>query len=405
MVNINNIIINNNMSVDISASTAFCSFDGNHIVSTRLDGSLFIQFNDDKRHGVGYFSDPYKKNPKDISSEAIGFKSVAVNKNHIILTKGYDDMYLGTFELYKDIDEKVDEPVSLNDPELNWVCKINPFKKQNEIYIRIIFLNDEYVFFITGIDNTEFKDYLFNIKTNEWIDITAIKESDDNWVNCEKMFYINCSIDTNNVLIIFLNDGQIKKKFITIKDVKNLGVSRGTKLFSKFDNVNNKLNVIGYQQIYDNNFDYTNYPIKFIDEKEFYTSHNITEKAFIVTTNKNIYVKFFEDDKEMDWHNVELENSSSDTYIINNEADEFIDSTSIFWNGIIVKDNTCILTTLSGDTYILYNIIKNNIQITKSQLPKIFSNDELFNFTFGKYSFIDRFNNKYKIQYFKSKNK
>ena len=393
------------MVVDITASTSFCSFDGNHIVSTRLDGSLFMQFNDGKRYGMGYFGDPYKKNPEDISQKAVGFKRATVNKNHIIMTKEYDDMYLGTFDLYKmNIVEKVNETYSLGHPELNWECKINPFKKQNEKYICILFLNDDYVFFVTCINNTELKDYIFNIKTNEWIDINTIEESDDNWVDSEKVFRINHSIDTKNVLIVFLNDGQIKKKFITITDIKNIGVSRSAKLFSKFDNVSKKLNVISYQQIFENNFDYTSYPIKFKDEKEFYTSHNITEKAFIMTTNKNIYVKFIEDVKEMDWNIVKLENPSSDTYIINNEADEFIDSTSIFWNGIIVKDNTCILTTLAGDTYILYNIKKDNIQITQTQLPKIFVNDELFNITFEKSSFIDKFGNKYKIQYFENKN-
>jgi hypothetical protein len=230
-----------------------------------------------------------------------------------------------------------------------------------------------------------------------------VEESNDNWIDSEKVFTINRSNDLNNLLIIFLNDGKIKKKLITITDIKNIGVLRSAKLFSKFDNVNKKLNVIGYQQIFDNNFDYTSYPIKFIDEKEFYTSHNITEKAFIITTNKNIYVKFFEDDKEMNWRIVQLENPSSDTYIINNEHDEFIDTCPIFWNGIIVKHNTCLITTLVGDTYILYYNKKKDIKITKTQLPKIFGNDKLFNITFTKSNFIDKFDNKYKIQYDENK--
>ena len=49
------------MIVNMCASTQLCSFDGSHIVSTRLDGSLFMQFNDGKRYGMAYFSDPYKK--------------------------------------------------------------------------------------------------------------------------------------------------------------------------------------------------------------------------------------------------------------------------------------------------------------------------------------------------------
>lgn len=38
----------------------------------------------------------------------------------------------------------------------------------------------------------------------------------------------------------------------------------------------------------------------------------------------------------------------------------------------------------------------------KTQLPKIFCNEKCFNITFGKEIFEDRFENKYKIQYFEN---
>ena len=228
-----------------------------------------------------------------------------------------------------------------------------------------------------------------------------IQESDDNWIELEKVFVVETNKDINNVLIIFLNDNIIKKKYISVQDIKNIGVSRSGKMFSKFDKPSKTLQVISYQQIYDSDFHYKSHPIKFLDDKEFYTAHNIlSNNTLILTTNKNIYVKFI-GDEDTDWDFVKME-IPKDTYIINDENDDFIDSTPIFWNGIIVKDNTCLLTTLVGDKYILYNIKKENIKITKTQLPKVFCNEKWFNTTFGEAIFTDRFDNKYKIQYFEN---
>jgi hypothetical protein len=392
------------MIVNMRASTQLCSFDGSHIVSTRLDGSLFMQFNDGKRYGMAYFSDPYKKNMEDISKNAIGIKLVVVNKNHIVMVKNYDNMYLGIFDLYKMNNvTKVDDIQSIGHPELNWECKINPFKKQNEMYLCIIFLNDDYILFLSQCDETEFNEYIYNIKTDKWININLIEQSNDNWIEQEKVFIVDRSKNENNFHIIFLHENIIKKKYINVPDIKNIGVSSPGKMLSKFDNITNTLSVISYQKIYDLNLDYTSYPIKFMDDKEFYTDHNITEKAFIVTTNKNIYIKFIEDDLNADWVIVDTESFPKDTYIINDEKDEFIDTCSIFWNGIIVNKYTCVLTTLAGDTYILYNIKKDKFKITKSQLPQIFCGEEYFNITFGKEIFGDKFDNKYKIQYFQNK--
>lgn len=389
------------MTMDICVTSSFCSFDGNNIVSTRLDGSLFIQFNNGHRYGVGYFGDPYKNNPEDVSDNAMGFKRVAVNKNYIVMIKDYDNMHLGKFDLYKmDNVTKVDDIHSIGNPEVIWDCKINPFKKEKEYYQTPLFLNDDNIFFLSVFESN-LNQYIFNIKTNEWIDIKLIQESDDNWIESEKVFVMDRSKDVDNILIIFLNDNIIKKKYISVPDIKNMGVSRSGKMFSKFDKPSKTLQLISYQQIYDSDFQYKSYHIKFIDDKEFYTAHNIlSNNTLILTTNKNIYVKFV-DNEDTDWICVQME-TPKDTYIINNENDDFVDTIPIFWNGIIVKDNTCVITTLAGDTYILYNIKKDNTKITKTQLPKIFCSEKCFNITFGKEIFEDRFKNKYKIQYFEN---
>jgi hypothetical protein len=301
----------------------------------------------------------------------------------------------------------------LGHPKVNWECKINPFKKQNEQYVCNLFLNDDYIFFASRFeDDKTIGNYLFDIRKDEWIDINLIEfndsnDSNDNWVDKEKVFVLNFSVDVNNVLVIFLCDDIIKKKYITIPNVKNIGVSRAGKMFSKFDNITKSLDVISYQKLFDNDLTFISYPIKFKDDTEFYTAHNITEKAYVITSNKNIYVKFFEDAAEVpfdeEWDCIELKSPPSDTYIINDVSDNFIDTCSILWNGIIVSKNTCLLTTLAGDTYIMYNIKKDNIKITKSQLPNIFINEECFNYAIGKSIFYDKFGKGYKIQYFESK--
>lgn len=122
------------MTVDICVTSNFCSFDENHIVTTCLDGSLFMQFNNGQRYGIGYLGDPYKNNLEDMSPTAMGFKRVSVNRNHIVMAKGYDHIHLGEFNL-NNIDNitKVDDIHSIGNSEINWDCKIR--KKKNCTYL------------------------------------------------------------------------------------------------------------------------------------------------------------------------------------------------------------------------------------------------------------------------------
>lgn len=391
------------MPVDITTTYRFASFDGKHIVTTRIDGSLFMQFDDGKRYGIGYFSDPYKSSPDDISQTSVGLKSVTVEGNTMIMVKNYDDMYIGKFDLYSmDNIRKVDEKYSLASPSIEWYLSPNPYKKSLEYYVSIGFINKDYVY-AASTDDTQttpsvFK-YIRNMKTNEWFN--TFVDSDDNWVDKDKVFILEHLKDENNVTIIFIDnvDGVdiIKQKIISIKDINNMSCSRDAKVFSKFDNKTNSVKVISYQQIYENNFNYKSYPIVFGDEKEFYTHHNITTNAIIITTNKNIYVKLFEDDIDAEWRPILY--TCVDTYIINNENDEFIDTTSTFWNSIRVYGTYCLITTLVGDIFILSNITKESFNFRRTGLPTVFGDSDTFNIVFGESIFMDRFTNKYKIQY------
>lgn len=392
------------MSINIDINSRFASFDGNHIIATRIDGSLFIKFNDGKRYGMGYFADPYKNSQDDVRPSSMGFKSVAVEGNTIILVKDSDDMYVGNFDLYsiKNI-KKVDDTFSLGNPSIDWKCAVNPYKKPEDYYVSIGFVNKDYVYAIAANRTQSVQqnvNYIYNIKTNEWIN--TFVDSEDNWVDKYKVFVLDSLTDVNNVTIIFVDniDGVdiIKQKIISIKDIKNIGCSRDAKVFSKFDNKANSLQVLSFQQIYENNFDYKSYPIVFEDEKEFYTNHNITTNAFILTTNKNIYVKQFEDDIDTKWRRILCK--GIDTYIINDENDEFIDTTSTFWNSIKVSGSSCIITTLIGEIFILSEISKESFKFTKTLLPAFFGKSDMFNIIFEKSVFVDRFKNKYKIQYF-----
>ena len=392
------------MSIDINITSRFTSFDGNHIVATRIDGSLFMQFDDGKRYGMGYFADPYKSSPDDITPSSMGFKSVAVEGNTIIMAKNYDDMHIGTFDVYSmDNIQKVDDTFNLGSSSIDWhLCK-NPYKKPLEHYQCIGFINKDFVYAIS-VDKSQtipiLSKYIYNIKTNEWKN--TFVDSEDNWVDKDKIFVIDYTKDTDNVTIIFIDnvDGVdiIKQKIITIKDIKNIGCSRDAKVFSKFDAKTNSIKVISYKQIYENNFDYKSYPIIFEDEKEFYTHHNISTNAFIVTTNKNIYVKLFEDDIDAKWRPILY--VGVDTYIINDMNDEFIDTTSTFWNSIKVSGSSCLITTLIGDIFVLSNITNESFNFKRTRLPTIFCDSDMFNSTFGKSTFVDRFTNSYKIQYF-----
>lgn len=391
------------MSVDINTTSRFVSFDENHIIATRVDGSLFMQFNDGKRYGIGYFNDPYKNSPDDVRPSSMGFKSVAVEGNTIILVKDRDDMYVGNFDLYSMDNIEVDDTFSLGKSSIDWYLSQNPHKKSEEYYQCIGFINKDYVFAISddiSQSTSQIVNYIYNIKINQWSN--TFVDSEDNWVDKDKIFILDRSIDVNNVTIIFIDnvDGVdiIKHKIITVKDIKNIGCSRDAKVFSKFDAKTNSIKVISYQQIYENNFDYKSYPIVFEDEKEFYTHHNITTNAFILTTNKNIYIKLFEDNIDAKWRRILY--TGVDTYIINDGNDEFIDTTSTFWNSIKVSGSSCLITTLVGEIFVLSRITKESFNFKRARLPTIFCDSYIFNIVFDKCIFEDKFNNKYKIQFF-----
>ena len=450
----------NTLDTDINVGRKFISYDGNHLITARLDGSIFIQFNDGTRYGCGYFHDPYKNSLEDVRPTSIGFKTIAVKKDTLILTKNTGHLYLGKFNLYdiKNI-EKIDDTFNIGNPTITWICKENPYKTEIETYRNIGFIDNDNIMIVSEVHNSDAKIYIFNQKTDTWIVINDMSDTDIfNWVDNPMMYFLfygntptglldsTPSIESNtldilgstpsieshtldilgskldlerntptvllasaksdkNLIIITIDNNQIQKKTFNFPDITNLACSRQTKKLSKFNNTTKTLDVMLYKDFFENNIIWESHTITFIDDKEIYTDHNMTNNAYILTTNKNIYVKLFTSD---DWKTINF--TSKDTYIINNSDDTFYDSSSTFWNNILVDNNSIVITSLCGETYYM-KILENEtgfetgFKFSQSQLPMIFGNDELFNIIFQNLYFTDRINKKYKIKYFSGNKK
>ena len=396
---------NNDFYTDINLGRTFISYDGKNLLITRIDGLLFIEFNDGTRYGVGYLNDPLKYDDKT----SIGIKTVAINKNTIILTKSYEHLYIGKFDMYDITNiEKVDDTFSKGNPFLVWQCKKNPYKIDTEIYTTIGFIDENNIFVLSKIIDTTtvkiytttVKIYIFNIQTDTWNIINDMEDTTTfNWIDNRMMFFLHIDKTKSliNLITIAINNDQIQKKTINVPDMTTLACSRQTKKLSIFDDTAKTLNVMLYKDLFENNIIWEKHPITFLDKKEFYTDHNMTNDAYILTTNKNIYVKLIGID---DWKIINF--TSTDTYIINNIDDTFYDTTSTFWNNILVEDNSIIITSLCGNTYYM-KIKDDEFNLTRSQLPMICYNDEMFNHIVQNAIFINPFDKEYRIEYFSDK--
>ena len=254
---------NNDFYTDINLGRTFISYDGKNLLITRIDGLLFIEFNDGTRYGVGYLNDPLKYDDKT----SIGIKTVAINKNTIILTKSYEHLYIGKFDMYDITNiEKVDDTFSKGNPFLVWQCKKNPYKIDTEIYTTIGFIDENNIVVLSKIIDTTtvkiytttVKIYIFNIQTDTWNIINDMEDTTTfNWIDNRMMFFLH--IDKTNSLInlitIAINNDQIQKKTINVPDMTTLACSRQTKKLSIFDDTAKTLNVMLYKDLSDNNFE------------------------------------------------------------------------------------------------------------------------------------------------------
>ena len=376
--------------VAFTGNGAFASYDGNNIVVTRIDGSLYITFRNGHRFGVGYLYDPYKNSMEDHRKSSMGFKYVAVNKNNIILSKDYDDLYLATFDMFdiKNVTQ-FDETYKQGNPKINWERKINPLKMEDERYVGIGFFNDEYIHTITQTKSNTIVEYLYNLKTNVWINLHEINDTETfNFVGNPVLFFLDYSKTDNNLTTFCPNSGKIEKKTMSIKDITNIACSRQTRMLSKFSENANLLHILPYEKLFVNDLEWEIHPIEFTDEKEFYITHNISENAYIVATNKNIYIKLIGTD---DW--IKAIFDSKDTYNIF-VGDILYDTTNIIWSKILIHEDKVVLVSLFGYTYYL-KYTDNGAIIIKTQLPAIYASDEIFNKIFA----LAKFNDKYTITY------
>jgi hypothetical protein len=400
---------NNDFNTDTAIGRLFTSYDGQNLLISRVDGSLFLEFNDGSRYGIAYFEDQFNKSLEEVDRPQIKFKSVAIQKNKIILTQNNDHLYIGKFDMYNLTNiEKVDDTFSKGNPSLEWECKENPYKTDIETYKNIGFIDENNIFVVSELidktdklDKLDIKIYIYNIQTDTWNVINDMKDTDTfNWIDNPMGFFLIHSDNTSlsgNLITIAIENEHIQKKTINIKDFTNFACSRQTKKFSKFDDITKTLNIMSYKDLFENNIIWEKHPITFLDEMEFYTNHNMTNDAYILTTNKNIYVKLIGTD---DWKIINF--TSTDTYIINNIDDTFYDTTSIFWNNIFVENNSIVITSLCGNTYHM-KIKEDGFKFTQAQLPMIFGTDEIFNIIFQNAIFMNKFDKKFRIEYFSDK--
>lgn len=64
--------------ISFTTNKMFTSYDGNNIVVTLADGSLYIRFHNGNRYGIGYFADPYKNSMDDKRESSMGFTPLKI---------------------------------------------------------------------------------------------------------------------------------------------------------------------------------------------------------------------------------------------------------------------------------------------------------------------------------------
>ena len=380
--------------ISFTTNKMFTSYDGNNIVVTLADGSLYIRFHNGNRYGIGYLNDPYKNSMHDKRESSMGFKYVAVNKNNIALAKSTDHLYIATFDMInlKNI-EQVDDNLKKGNPSINWECKVNPYKKDNEMYKTIIFIDDNNISLISEYETEsnlyDYNIYIYNLKTDCWKKMNDIEDTDTfNFIGNPMLFFLDNRELTNNFTAFCIDNDKIGKKTLTLEDITNIACSRQTKMLSKFNSTTNVLQILPYQNLFVGNIEWEEHLIKFSDDKEFYTTHNISENAYIVATNKNVYIKLIGTDE---W--IKAIFDSKDVYTIYVDDEEY-DKSNIIWSNILVHEDKVVLVSLVGNTYYL-KYTEDFVMIINTQLPPIYCNDKIFNIMFDKIKFY----NKYKILY------
>jgi hypothetical protein len=379
------------MAVSLNCMSKFISYDGTNIIMIRQpDSALLFRFYDGNRYGIGFFGDPYKSSLEDVSKTALGYKLISVNKNNIILVKGKDHLYLADYDMYnvKNIQSTEGDKYKMGNPTINWNKKVNPYKSDDEQYMQINFINDNFISAISSNSSSHVNNYILNLKTNEWINVKDIRELDKttkvNYMDSRMMFYLDCEKSEDNFTVVIINGDIIEKTVFTIKNMTNLACSRQAKMLSNFDKAKKELNVLSFEKFFNNNLDWETHKIEFLDEKEFYITHNISTNAFIVATSKNIYVKLIGIDE---WYPVLVD--TSDTYIINDLEGNLYDTSSSIWTGIHVNNDKVVCSDLIGNTYFM-KYTENGIVLKNTELNKMFEH-EIFNQLFENAIFDDKY--------------
>lgn len=379
------------MAVSLNCMSKFISYDGTNIIMIRQpDSALLFRFYDGNQYGIGFFDDPYKSSLEDVSKTALGYKLISVNKNNIILVKGKDHLYLADYDMYnvKNVQSTEGDKYKMGNPTINWNKKLNPYKSDDEIYMQINFINDNFISAISSNSSSHVNNYILNLKTNEWINVKDIRELDKttkvNYMDSRMMFYLDCEKSEDNFTVVIINGDIIEKTVFTIKNMTNLACSRQAKMLSNFDKDKKELNVLSFEKFFNNNLDWEVHKIEFLDDKEFYITHNISTNAFIVATSKNIYVKLIGIDE---WYPVLVD--SSDTYIINDLEGNLYDTSSSIWTGIHVNNDKVVCSDLIGNTYFM-KYTENGIVLKNTELNKMFEH-EIFNQLFENAIFDDKY--------------
>lgn len=382
------------------------SFDGNNIFTGCVTGDLFTQFMNDKNFGVSWIPSPYKNTQTDIREENFGLTHVAIENDKLAYIHKSKELWISknhnhnSIENVEQLDETFKKGTSLFD---EWANYTNPLMSDDEKYVILNFINDNWILLNTMLTDEIHKTYLFDIESQIFYDVTEESETDEfNYEN--RIIFVFDSEKTDlNVKAFTINETETENKIqikkFTFKNIKKICGLKSAKQFMIYRD--NQISSISYEKLFANSYDsddWINLNIKFDDDKEFVTSIGISKTFYIVVTYKNIYVKRI--DGTSDW--VVIPYYSESSYDIRTLDDNFYDVQNVFWTNVTCVNNKIILTSLDGKVYFLI-LSDNSLDISgvilQTFLPQIMINDSYTNKTLKQSTFL----NKYKVEYSKCK--
>lgn len=381
------------------------SFDGNNIFTGCVTGDLFVQFINNKHYGLSWTPSPYKDTQTDIRKENFGLTHVAIENDKLAYIHKSKELWILKNNKYDSIEnvEQLDETFKKGSiPCDEWVNYTNPAMTDDEKYVILNFINDNWILLNTMLSDKTCKTYVFDIESQIFYDVTEQADTDEFNYENRIMFVFNLEKTELNVKAITINKtdtkDEIQIKQFTFKNIKNICGSKSSKQFMIYKD--NSLSSIPYSKLFtssdgsDGSDDWTNLNIKFQDDKEFVTSIGASETFYIVVTYKNVYVKKI--DGTGDW--VVIPYYSESSFDIKTLDDNFYDVVNAFWVNVICVGDKIVLTSLDGKVYILMLAVKsldNFGVILQTVLPQIMIDDCYTNKIIKQCTFL----NKYKVEY------